>query len=167
MKNIIISTFFMFTVIFVFGQNITTQLVGSSGNSFSNEDLSLDWSLGETVTETFTSSSYTLTQGFHQSQYIISSLADNLSENINFKIFPNPTTDLIFINIETKNTTFADRISNNYALVLRDISGKILKKSDFNDETAEINFSQYAAGAYFVTILEDKISVKTFQIIKK
>lgn len=48
------------------GQTLTPEVISSSGGYFENTNASLSWTLGETVTETFSGTNVILTQGFHQ-----------------------------------------------------------------------------------------------------
>lgn len=60
-------------------QSLSPQVIASSGGYYSNGSGSLSWTLGETMTETFTSGSPQLTQGFQQ--------PDAVLVNINIKAF--------------------------------------------------------------------------------
>ncbi|MFU8843753.1 MAG: hypothetical protein ACNA7V_08100 [Bacteroidales bacterium] len=48
------------------GQTLTPEVISSSGGYFESTNASVSWTLGETVTETFTGTSFILTQGFQQ-----------------------------------------------------------------------------------------------------
>ena len=48
------------------GQVATPSVVSSSGDSYSNGGIMMDYTLGEIVVETYTNSNIILTQGFHQ-----------------------------------------------------------------------------------------------------
>ncbi len=40
------------------------QVIATAGGYYENDNIALSWTIGETVTETFTSENITLTQGF-------------------------------------------------------------------------------------------------------
>ncbi len=44
------------------------EVVACTGTAFSNDDLDMNWTLGQTATETFFNEGFFLTQGFHQSE---------------------------------------------------------------------------------------------------
>ena len=53
-----------------FGQPIISpSVVSSSGNSYNNEGVIMDYTLGEIVVETHANSTTILTQGFHQPEF--------------------------------------------------------------------------------------------------
>jgi len=140
---------------FGFGQVTTPSVVSSSGDSYSNGNIIMDYTLGEIAIETYTNGSTILTQGFHQEILKITIQVEDIS--IKTKIYPNPTTDLLIIELE-KNV-IAD-------ILVYDINGKIVVKDKFNDEKQkQLDFSFLTQGNYLLHInIADKQSV--YQINK-
>jgi len=138
-----------------FGQVTTPSVVSSSGDSYSNGGVIMDFTLGEIVIETFSNSANILTQGFHQGDLKITTAVVNL--DIKTKIYPNPTTNFIIIELE-KNV--------NAELLVYDINGKIVIKDKLRDEQKkQLDFSFLTQGNYFLHInIADKQSV--YQINK-
>ena len=138
-----------------FGQVTTPSVVSSSGDSYSNGGVIMDYTLGEIVIETFSNNANILTQGFHQEILKITIQVEDIS--IKTKIYPNPTTDLLIIELE-KNV-IAD-------ILVYDINGKIVIKDKFNDEKQkQLDFSFLTQGNYLLHInIADKQSV--YQINK-
>lgn len=66
MKILLSIICFTLTCLFVFSQSLSPEVISSSGDHFQNAGGSISWTLGETVTETFTGASIVLTQGFQQ-----------------------------------------------------------------------------------------------------
>lgn len=142
-------------------QTVSPELISSAGDSFNNTSYQLDWSIGELVTETYTGTQNTLTQGFHQENtYIVTNIDENPLLEFSIVAFPNPTSDLICLKVE--NEKF-----NEMQYFITDISGKVLQNGKFANETEQINFSNYAVGTYLITISQNNQFVKSFQIIKK
>ena len=52
-----------------FGQITTPSVISSSGDSYSNGGVIMDYTLGEIVVETYANSTTILTQGFHQPEF--------------------------------------------------------------------------------------------------
>ena len=138
-----------------FGQVATPSVVSSSGDSYSNGGVIMDYTLGEIVIETFSNSANILTQGFHQGDLKITTAVVNL--DIKTKIYPNPTTNFIIIELE-KNV--------NAELLVYDINGKIVIKDKLRDEQKkQLDFSFLAQVNYLLHInIADKKSV--YQINK-
>ena len=137
------------------GQVATPSVVSSSGNSYSNGGIMMDYTLGEIVVETFSNSSNILTQGFHQGDLKVTTAVVNL--DIKTKIYPNPTTNFLIIELE-KNV--------NAELLVYDINGKIVIKDKLNEEQKkQLDFSFLNQGNYLLHInIADKQSV--YQINK-
>jgi hypothetical protein len=159
MQKLIMISVFWIAAFSANAQTAAPQLVSSAGESFTNTVYNLDWSIGELVTETFTGSQNTLTQGFHQGTYTISSIEGNLVNEFKIIAFPNPTTDLISIKIESS-------ITENLRFAVMDLTGKVLQTGEVINNNQQINFSNYSFGTYLVTISMNNKNVKTFQIIK-
>jgi len=143
-------------------QNLSPTVVSSSGNSYNNGGVNMDYTLGEIVVETFQPTvtplplTYTiLTQGFHQGILKVTTSVENI--DIKTKVYPNPTTNFIIIELE-KNV--------NADILVYDINGKLVLKDKLNDENQkQLDFSFLKQGNYFLHInISDKQSV--YQINK-
>ena len=138
-----------------FGQVATPSVVSSSGDSYSNGNIIMDYTLGEIVVETFSNTANILTQGFHQG--VLKVITAVLDIGIKTKIYPNPTTNFIIIELE-KNV--------NAELLVYDINGKIVIKDRLNNEQQkQLDFGFLNQGNYILHInIADKQSV--YQINK-
>ena len=138
-----------------FGQVTSPSVVSSSGDSYSNTNIIMDYTLGEIVVETHANSTTILTQGFHQGVLEVSTETVNI--DIKTKIYPNPTTNYLIVELE-KNV--------NAELLVYDINGKlVIKDKLINEQQKQIDFSFLTQGNYFLHInIADKQSV--YQINK-
>jgi len=137
-----------------FGQILSPSAIGSAGASFSNSTFSTDLTVGEVMIETFSNISI-ITQGFHQGIEDINSDVVNL--DINTKVYPNPTTNFLIIELEQ---------NVNAELLVYDINGKIVIKDKLNNEQQkQLDFSFLSQGNYLLHInIADNQSV--YQINK-
>ena len=153
--------FFLFIGIIMtnlaFSQTASPELISSAGDSFNNTSYQLDWSIGECITATHSAGSYVITQGLHQSSYDIATEID-LAQDINITVYPNPTSDLISLSGFQTLSGLHVRIT--------DINGKVLQQAEVTNETEQLNFSNYAAGTYFISVTENNQLIKSFKIIK-
>lgn len=149
----------IFILISVFFLNINAQeVISSSGDYFVNSNGSISWTMGETITETFTDGTNILTQGFQQSRLSASSVFELEDMGITVKISPNPTQDIINL--------YIDNIEGiNYQLY--DFNGKIIKQAVVNSCNTRIFFSEFSSAAYFLKIMKGSQVINTFQIIKQ
>ena len=138
-----------------FGQVTSPSVVSSSGDSYSNGGVIMDYTLGEIVVETHANSTTILTQGFHQGDLKVSAGVVNI--DIKTKVYPNPTTNFLIIELE-KNV--------NADILVYDINGKlVIKDKLINEQQKQLDFSFLTQGNYFIHIdIADKESV--YQINK-
>ena len=137
------------------GQVTSPSVVSSSGDSYSNGSVIMDYTLGEIVVETHTNSTTILTQGFHQGVLKVNTSVENI--DIKTKVYPNPTTNFLIIELE-KNV--------NADILVYDINGKLVIKDRLNNEQQkQLDFSFLKQGNYLLHInIADKKSV--YQINK-
>lgn len=143
-----------------YSQRLSPEVTASSGEHFTGVNTQLSWTIGETMIETFPLGSSQLTQGFHQSNIIVTTVT-SLPENFQAKVFPNPTSN--FLNIEWTE------ISDSLSLSLYDVTGKQLLFQMTLDQTLSkmLDLSAYAAGSYVLHLRnQNKKTNKTFIIIK-
>src|SRR6056297_2948763 len=144
------------------GQSIARQVISTAGDYASTADVSISWTIGEPVTETFTSDNYILLQGFQQGDdYIITPPEGNENglQDIQFQIYPNPTEDLLIIELK-------DRPKERFTVKLFSISGKLILTRPIKPYSTlnYINLSSIQSGTYILKILDNN-RMRTFKLI--
>ena len=104
MKSIIIITILVINASLAFTQiTVKRKLIGSTGGSISSSNIDMSLSLGEPLTETISliSGNLFLLQGFQQPYPIHGpvGLDDLFQYIISYKIFPNPSSEHLFVEI--------------------------------------------------------------------
>lgn len=163
MKRVILTFLFGLSIISLMAQVQSEELISSSGDYFVSSNVSMSWSLGELETETFSTSTIILTQGFQQPTFNITSVKSNsLHTNLNIEVYPNPVSNYLTI----KNND----ASVNLTFQLYDMFGKLIKtkESEINDGIyTQIDISDLAKGNYLIQIFSiDKSQPKIFKLIK-
>ncbi|MBI5219963.1 MAG: T9SS type A sorting domain-containing protein [Bacteroidia bacterium] len=160
MKKITIIIIGLLSYHVAFCQSLAPEVISSSGNYFENGTVSLSWTLGEPVIETDSAGGHILTQGFQQSRYDIV-VVENIEENLNISLYPNPTSQLLNLDWE---------IPGNAAVLIEliDMQGKKLIDKSYmeNKSKKQLNLSNYPAADYFVRISSGNKLVKTFKVTK-
>lgn len=139
----------------LFSMKVTAQqVIANAGEFWNNSEGSLSWTIGEVVTETVTTTSYQLTQGFQQIQEGYLVLSDNLFLN-DITIFPNPFSSEVKIQTNYKHAVFD--------LIVFDYQNKIVYQNEilFSPacEQLTIDLSVLDVGYYYfelTTPLENK-----------
>ena len=152
MKNRTLFTLFILCVLKVSAQEV----LSTQGNSYSNTQGSVEYTIGEVIINTASNGSNDLTQGFHQTNWKFLGMED-LAPNLDVSIFPNPTSDLL--NIRTKEY-------KNLFYLLYDSQGNLVSNGELKGEQTVFQVDHLNAGAYFLSVRNETESLKTFQLIK-
>jgi len=146
-------------LLLLFGSSIQAQqVIATTGNFHSNGSGSIAFTMGECVTETFTSSGTMLTQGFQQSGLTVTAIPGNPEFSLNVTAYPNPTTDFLNISIDK-----VDLSGIRYTLYSLD--GKILESKEVKSNLTVIPFSALPPACYFIRITVNSKEAKTYKII--
>ena len=121
-----------------FSQSIERQVIGSTGTTLSNTDISISFTVGEIATTVFTTDELILLQGFHQG--VFSDIIDN--EFLDLTVYPNPTVD----SFKIKNLT-APAIVNIY-----DLRGRLILQKNNVIANQKIDVTKLNSALYIVKI---------------
>ena len=118
------------------------ELYSSAGDYYESTGMSLTFSLGETVIETYESSNLVITQGFNQTQLNVTGIKDldKIAEEIS--IYPNPVSENLIIETETEY--------RNYKYSIRNIKGALIKQGVFSGLETKINFCELNEAVYIL-----------------
>jgi len=132
------------------------EVVSSQGQTYSNSNGSIDFTVGEVVINTGSNGTNDLTQGFHQTNWNFLGV-ENHTPNYEATIFPNPTEDVL--NIRTS-------AFENVTYTLYDAQGKLVMQDKLSAEQTPIQVSQFAPGSYSLTLNNETQNLKTFKLVK-
>jgi hypothetical protein len=141
-------------------QSISNQVISSYGLSAANGSAQTDVTIGETVVKTVGDGNNTLTQGFHQTNLIVTTVKENETTN-NYQFYPNPVNEML--NFNYNNTT-----NEPVTLYLFDVNGKLLWSKQHVTDNEQINFNDKTKGTYFLKVTDIKNNeLKTIKVIKQ
>ena len=155
MKLILFKIFF-FISLGSFAQSV----ISTSGNSTSNGDFILSWTIGEGLISTLGSNDTELTQGFHQ-PLIIDIIAVGIEDDFILDIiaFPNPTYDKVMFE-------GGDPVGI-YHIRVVDKLGRVLEQKSIPFQEFILEMGRYNNGTYLIEIVEDTTGKrKIFNIVK-
>lgn len=132
-----------------FGQSHAPVLVTGAGDSFKNDYVEVEWSIGEVLTETYFNDTNSLTQGFHQPEYdVVAAVDDTLKSDFEVRVFPNPTSEVIDLRVTGKT-------SQTLTYELIDLQGKVLLSRSISDLSGQINVSGLSQNIYLLKVLAE------------
>ena len=152
---------FFLTFLFLLSYNgLSQSVISSAGSSNSAGDYIISWTIGETAIATISSSSTTLTQGFHQ-PLLVDVLPTGIEKELQLEMraFPNPTFDKVIFE-------GGDPVGIYHVRVV-DKLGRVLEQKSLPYQDLVLEMSRYENGTYLVEVVEDDSGKrKIFNIIK-
>jgi hypothetical protein len=135
-------------------QKIKQDVIASAGGSKVNGNLSISWTLGETIVPMFRSADnkLILTNGFLQ-QLIVTSVEEPIDIRVEVQVFPNPAGEKVNVRLAEPSD-----MKIQYSVV--DAQGKPVKTGviETGETEEQINLQNIPAGAYYLKLLKGKIS---------
>lgn len=161
--TILIALFLIFISDLTKAQSLSPEVIGSSGDFYTNTGGSVSFTIGETVVETFNDGSNFLTQGFQQSFIIMTSVPETQNGNSIFA-YPNPLKDYLFLDFNSME-------EDTYLITVFDVSGKEImhKRTQISAQfsTYKMSLSDLQDGIYLIRITNENYLSKTVRIIKQ
>ncbi|MFQ5447901.1 MAG: T9SS type A sorting domain-containing protein [Saprospiraceae bacterium] len=157
MKNIILSIIAFSTLGgLARAQSLQNKVVAAGGESFTSATASLDWTLGETVVQTW-ANGVMLAQGFHQVFELATPVFERPSSNFEIKVYPNPATDWLALETDAGQPLTA---------TLYDLYGRTLLTREFGPQTEKLDLSALPPGTYLLGVADEAGPVQTFKFQK-
>ena len=143
-------------------QTVTPTVLSNNGGYATALGGSIQWTIGEPVSETYTNTTKMTTMGFHQPELGMATLIKEQGQGSELLVYPNPVR-------ESLTVSFKDLELGNYKMQLVDNIGKIIFESQTeikaDSQLVNLNMTPYAAGTYFLRINNGGLN-KTVKITK-
>lgn len=130
----------------------------TSGGNHIGPGGSNSFSIGQVVYTSHSDTTGILSQGVQQAYEIYSVGTSELVLEQVINLFPNPTTDLLTIEIENP--------SQNLSYQLMNTNGKMIQSDILVSNLTTIDMQELPAASYFIIIYQDSKKVQSFKIIK-
>ena len=151
---------FILVSISSYSQTISKQIIASAGTTFENSNNRLSYTAGELVVGAMTDEegTYQLGNGYYPSLELSSLNTESPELQLQVKVFPNPTTEAIFITHPTEQY---------FEVSITDVSGKQILQTVHQKEQP-LNVQTLTTGTYFVRVTtKDSKQTNTYKIIKQ
>jgi hypothetical protein len=158
MRRIVCLLVLFLSALLAYGQQVVT----TAGSSGTGGGIRLNWTIGETLSETLRGSAVHLTQGFHQGKLVVVSAENEIEQANGIKVFPNPVSNSLHIGFGSNEFPDAQ-------LLLFDAAGKrIFCKATSGQQVETIDMESFPPGTYLLHIqaVGPKV-VKTVKVLKK
>jgi hypothetical protein len=148
------------------GQSIGPSVLNAMGGSGTAGGNTFEWSVGETMVSTYTSSSVIVTEGVLQPKLESVGIADNTLPSL-LHVFPNPSSSIV-------NIHFSAPGQGTLTCRLIDVAGRVLTESNTEVKQGQLvrqlDIRQYACATYMLHVLfkaPDKTETSTTYKIQK
>ena len=142
------------------GVSYAQEVVSTAGGHDVGSAVQVSWTIGEPVIETGLNGQYYLTQGMHQGDMIISTIAEIQDLGFNIDAYPNPVINELKLNIDK-----FDLKGLNYVLFYE--NGQLLDKGEVMQNVTTIQMAKYKPSTYILRIKSGDYELKSFKIIKR
>ena len=131
------------------GQSISQSIISSSGHVSKSEISSINWTLGEAFISSKSSAVSNLREGFHAviSNGDISTSIPAVTTFSSFDVHPNPTTDIINLQLPSTTTAFQ-------TVFIIDEKGTTYKY-DYKTKS-NVDISDHPAGLYYILLVDEE-----------
>ncbi len=131
-------------------QQTETEVIANAGESYKTaSDMILSWTIGEMAIETYSDGNIIMAQGFHQPKVKVTAMTEVAGFKNDISLYPNPAVEYINIRLSDK---FSRESLVNVTAELRDITGKLVFKSEFSGSSYSIDLQQIANGSYILQL---------------
>jgi hypothetical protein len=145
-------------ILFSTGIYAQTGIITTGGNATSSSG-SVSYSIGQVFYLTHESTAGKIHEGVQQAYEIFTVDVPGVDAGVDISLFPNPA-----------NTHFIIRTGEIQSRKLRfqmiDLQGQMLESGDLNETETIIHVNSLSPSGYFINILSDDITIKTFKLIK-
>jgi len=140
------------------GQSLSPEVIGTSGDHFTNTSTQLSWTVGEIAIETYTQSSNQLTQGFHQ---YIDPTANLTSFNdiLVCSAYPNPFSNNLTVVIE-------DLAKANEIVITNSLGQQVRKVMLVGQTSVNLDTADLAPGIYYVLVKTEGNNAQNIKVQK-
>jgi len=160
MKRLLFFAALIFVSLTMNAQTVSPSVIASSGGHAQGEGLTISWTLGEMAIETLQNDNLILTQGFHQTDLIVTSIYEAKWLDLLVNAFPNPVKKQLTVSV-------LEGATDNIRFGLADLQGSLLLEGELKGRETNIDLATFMPGIYFLTLSIKGEQVKTFRIIKK
>lgn len=150
-----------FTLSFFLSSTMAQESVNVTGGSAISTGGSVNYSIGQVVYTINNGRSGSVAEGIQQPYEIsvVSGFQASNGTKILILAYPNPTTDLLTLDVRDFHLSF-------FTFRLYDLAGRLLKNEQILERKTSINMSNFEPATYFVKVFQENKEVKTFKIIK-
>lgn len=153
-KFILFSCLMLTTCALSKAQSIERDIISPGGGFFETGSIQMAWVIGDLVVGAYDIGHLIVPFGS------ATNLPDYTAVSSQITVYPNPTADKVFLNLEMDNM-------ENCNYYLHDLQGRQIQNRNIISKQTEISFEAFESGVYILRIVKEKSLVQEFKIIKR
>ena len=147
MKKLLLIVFSVCSASVLNAQSIERFVIGATGNYTSTATLKVSATAGEAVIRIASTANLIVTEGFQQADKMATSgIKPNKNARINFKVYPNPASDVVTVEVSGVTTAIGICIYNAVGQRVKQLELWQVQKQG----KIELDFSSFVAGNYLI-----------------
>ena len=135
-------------------QSIERDIISSAGGFLESGSIQMSWVIGDLVAGAYDIGHLIVPSGGS------TNLPDYAAVSSQISVYPNPTVDKVFLNLDMDNIDNCD-------YYLYDLQGRQIRNSHITSKQTDLNFAPFESGVYLLRIIKEKTLVQEFKIIKR
>lgn len=147
----------LIAAVFMTAPALSQETISTSGSSMSNAAVHVNWTIGDIVGETFTSSAISLTSGFNQPSLKLITATETITDNLEALLYPNPTSQLL-------NIAYDGNLPLTYKVCT--VTGIILHTGAIAGPAFQLDFTGNAPGIFIVELIQANGRMNRYRIVK-
>ncbi len=147
-------------IIFIASHLNAQEALVAAGGDLTGSNGSVNFTVGQVIYTTNTGTNGYVVQGVQQAYEIQTLGANDFNINLLLTVYPNPTVDLLTLDIKNYNL-------DGVKYQLFDINGRLVLSGKVVQDRTNIQLENFPAAVYLLKVLNDNKELKTFKIIKK
>ncbi|MFT4668194.1 MAG: hypothetical protein ACI8YQ_002943 [Polaribacter sp.] len=145
-----------------YGQSLSPEVVASGGDHFTGGDVQLSWTTGELMVDHYDDGAIILSQGFHQSNLLITSIEAPI-EGIAVRAYPNPVANELTIECQDVRETLSIILYDQKGTQL--LAEKIIHQDGLTKTILDL--TAFPSSIYFLHISDEQNKmIKNYKILK-
>lgn len=145
-----------------FAQTIDKAVSGANGNTVVRPNVSVDWTIGQTVAASSSAGTYMVLQGFHENVKEITGV-QALSAIVDVKIYPVPADDKLYVSIvQAKASALSVQV--------HDMRGEMVKRVELVQkekmQLIALDISNLVPASYIVSVHDGETVMYKATIVK-
>lgn len=135
-------------------------VTASSGAYLQGQNVSVSYTLGETIITTLEKPDLKITQGFHQTNLLVTTIDQLKKLAVKIEAYPNPVSDNL-------NLVISEMLPAETSYELYNSFGSLIIRKKLDALNTKISFQNLIPAMYILKVSQDATTLKTFKIIKK